>query len=149
VTAPALSLSGVTHDYGKVRAVEFYVQSKSGAQAQNRMRQIRLEGDAAPFVIAAGMMDAGIKSARLDLRRALEVAGIGIGALVGLFLILPSNVAAQAPQATATAAQAQAQTVAATQTPAVSETKPSAETRKPVRVIPLWKTPDQPASDAK
>ena len=85
--------------------------------------------------------------ARLDLRRALEVVGIGIGALVGLFLILPSNVAAQAPQATAASVQAQVQTVAATQN-ATTEAQTSAEARKPVRVIPLWKTPDQSA-DAK
>ena len=61
-------------DDGKVGAVEFYVQSKNGARAQNRIRQIRLEGDTPPVVIAAGMLDAGVKSARLDLRRAVATA---------------------------------------------------------------------------
>jgi hypothetical protein len=60
---------------GKVRAVEFYVQSKGGARAQNRIRQIRLEDETTPLVIAAGMLNAGIKSARLDLRRAVALAG--------------------------------------------------------------------------
>jgi hypothetical protein len=55
--------------------VEFYVQSKSGTRAQNRINQIRLEGETAPLDIAAGMLDAGIKSARLDLSRAVAHAG--------------------------------------------------------------------------
>ena len=58
-------------DNCKVGALEFYVQSKSGAKAQNRIRRIRLEGATAPVVIASGMPGAGVKSARLDLRRAV------------------------------------------------------------------------------
>jgi hypothetical protein len=77
-------------DGGKVGAVEFYAQSKSGVRAQNRIRQIRLEGDTPPVVIAAGMPDAGVKSARLDLRRAVAtVTGTAVRVLAdrNVFLI--------------------------------------------------------------
>ena len=62
----------------EVSAFEIYVMSKSGARAENRIRQITFEGKTAPRVIAPGVTDARIKSARLDLRRAVaELQGNG------------------------------------------------------------------------
>ena len=62
----------------KVAAVEIYVQSKSGARAENRLHAITLEGVAARRVLVAGLPDTALKSARLDLRRAVaELQGSG------------------------------------------------------------------------
>jgi hypothetical protein len=55
----------------QVGAVEIYVQSKGGARAENRIRQISLKGRASSLAIIAGMSQGDVKSARLDLRRAV------------------------------------------------------------------------------
>jgi hypothetical protein len=74
----------------QVGAVEFYVQSKNGARAQNHIRQITFKRKASPVVIPSGIPDAGINSARLDLRRAVAtVNGNKVRALAdrNVFLI--------------------------------------------------------------
>ena len=54
----------------QVTAVELYVMTKDGARVENRVRRIAFEGGKKPLVIAPGMSDREIKTARLDLRRA-------------------------------------------------------------------------------
>ena len=54
---------------GRRRRILCAVEKRSAAQ--NRIRQIAFQGGTPPLVIAAGMPDAGVKSARLDLRRAV------------------------------------------------------------------------------
>ena len=52
-----------------VTAVELYVMTKDGTRAENRIDRIILEGSPKPLPITPGMLDRGIKAARLDLRR--------------------------------------------------------------------------------
>ena len=59
----------------EIGAVEFYVQTKTGARAQNRLSQITLVGDAQPVAIGAGMPAVAAKTAKLDLRRAVATVG--------------------------------------------------------------------------
>jgi len=63
-----------------VAAIELYVMTKDGARVENRISRIALDSGKRPLVIAPGMRDGGIKSARLDLRRAVaEVDGTKAG----------------------------------------------------------------------
>jgi hypothetical protein len=55
----------------QVTAIELYVMTNNGARVENRVRRIAFEGGKGPLVIAPGMPDREIKSARLDLRRAV------------------------------------------------------------------------------
>jgi hypothetical protein len=54
-----------------VTAVELYVMTKDGARVENRVRRIAFEGGKEPLVIPPGLSERGIKSAKLDLRRAM------------------------------------------------------------------------------
>lgn len=77
-------------DGEKVGAIELYVQSKDGARAENRIRQLVLKGTPAAVAIPVGMREPEVVQARLDLRRAVAtVTGATVRVLAdrNVFLI--------------------------------------------------------------
>lgn len=72
-----------------VSAVEIYVQTKDGLRVENHVQRIAFEGGGEPLTIPPGMLAGKIKSARLDLRRAVAlVDGVSVRALANRNVLL-------------------------------------------------------------
>lgn len=60
---------------GRLTSVLIYIMTKDGKRAENRIREIKLTGDAAPLVLTPGLPPSRPMASRLDLRRAVARVG--------------------------------------------------------------------------